>query len=93
MAYAETIFEDSIAKAVKLVETNLLDAIKYNYTKEEATGYQILGRFNYSLSNYKLATSNFQKAIPLVKRQKNRNWLFLIMMLILGLSLIFKNMQ
>ena len=74
LRYADQIFEDSISKAVKLVETNLLLAIENQYNKEEALGYQILGRFNYSLSNYSLACSNFEKAINIIKNQKNEVW-------------------
>lgn len=74
LRYAELIFEDSISKAVKLVEINLLLAIENQYHAEEALGYQILGRCNYSLSNYSLACSNFEKAINIIKNQKNEVW-------------------
>lgn len=76
LKYAESIFDDSIAKAVKLVESNLLVAIELQYHKEEALGYQVLGRFNYSLSNYKLASSNFDKAIAIVKKERQNAWLY-----------------
>lgn len=74
LRYAEIIFNDSISKAVKLVETNLLLAVEYKYEAQEALGYQILGRFNNSLSNYSVASSNYQKAVDIIKNQNNENW-------------------
>ena len=74
LRYAEIIFNDSISKAVKLVETNLLLAVEYKYEAQEALGYQILGRFNNSLSNYSVASSNFQKAIEIIYNLNNENW-------------------
>lgn len=74
LRYAELIFKDSISKAVKLVETNLLLTIENQYNKEEGLGYQILGRFNYSLSNFSIACSNFEKALNIIKNQSNSTW-------------------
>ena len=74
LKYAESIFDDSISRAVKIVEANLLLAIEYHYKEEEALGYQILGRFNHSLSNYSLASSNYEKAIAIIKDKNNPEW-------------------
>ena len=71
LRYAETIFDDSIAKALKIVETNLFIAIEKNYAPEEALAYVVLGRFNKKLTNYGLAASNDQKAINIYKRLKS----------------------
>ena len=74
LKYAESIFDDSISKAVKLVETNLLIAIENQFKPEEALGYQILAKFNHSLSNYSIACSNYEKALKIIKNENQNDW-------------------
>lgn len=71
LIYAETIFDDSLTKALQLVENNLLLSIKNNYKNEEALAYQTLGKFNDKLQNYSLAISNYKKGVSIYSNLNN----------------------
>lgn len=71
LIYAETIFDDSLTKALQLMENNLLLSIKNNYKNEEALAYQTLGKFNDKLQNYSLAISNYKKGVSIYSNLNN----------------------
>jgi len=71
LLYAEKLFNDSLSTALTIIEDNIMLAVKSGYKNEEALGYRILGDFNYKLSSYNLATSNYKKAIKLQSELNN----------------------
>lgn len=73
LLYAKTIFHDSISRALNIVEVNLFEAINHGFRYEEALAYTILGDFNKELTNYKLALSNYNKAVTIYKEINNQN--------------------
>lgn len=62
LAYAEQIFEDSISKALQIIEENLTLAIQNDYKEEQALAYTTLGNFNSLLNNDALAITNYKKS-------------------------------
>jgi len=62
LKYAESIFEDSISRALQIIEENLEYSIQEGYQIEQAQSYFILGKFNEQLRNESIAITNFKKA-------------------------------
>jgi hypothetical protein len=65
LRYAESIFDDSLAIALSIIESNLIIAVEKGYSLEEGLAYQILGDFNLNLENYNVALSNYKKSITI----------------------------
>ena len=65
--YAESIFEDSISKALQIIEENLQISLQEGYKKEQAKSHYILGKFNERLENNSIAISHFKKARNIYK--------------------------
>lgn len=62
---ARLVFSNDPAKALTFVEEALLSAIKNNFREEEARAYQILGDFNFNLTEYNLSLKNYKKAFEI----------------------------
>lgn len=78
--YAESIFEDSLSRALTIIEDNLIIAIENDFIGEEALAYRILGDFNKSLSNNALAISKYKKSIKLYNSENNNIELYKLLM-------------
>ncbi|MGB0887293.1 MAG: histidine kinase [Vicingaceae bacterium] len=65
---AKKSFKTQPENALDLVHDALLIAIKESYTKQEAWAYQLLGRFNFELNEYKLSYKNYIKAIAIYEK-------------------------
>ena len=67
---AESIYESKLSEALTLIEESLMISIEKGFNKEEALAYRILADINFSLENYDLAASKYEKSVLLYSKEK-----------------------
>lgn len=60
---AQAVFDKNPEKALDLVESAILIAIKNSYPEIESKAYQLLGDFNFDLKEYDLSLKNYENAL------------------------------
>lgn len=73
--YADIIFNDSISKAIQIVNNTLDKAVSQKEELVEGIAYKTLGFFNHKLAKYDIALVNYDKALVIFNKKKNNSLL------------------